>query len=127
MKNTGHKIKIVVVRGWRASIGIAVLLATMVGTSGAQEKREPPMVAIPGQANAESTSSSEKAMDQPQLQHRNPHYQLSRGDTFDLAFPFTPEFNQTVTIQPDGYITLTGLGDRYVAGKTVPELREILQ
>jgi polysaccharide export outer membrane protein len=99
----------------------------MVGTSDAQEKQEPPMVAVPGQANAEATSSNEKAMDRPQLQHRNPHYQLSRGDTFDLAFPFTPEFNQTVTVQPDGYITLTGLGDRYVAGKTVPELRELLQ
>ena len=129
MKDTGHKIKIVIViaRGCLASIGIAVLLATMVRTSGAQEKQEPPRAAISGQANAESTPSSEKAMNQPQLQHRNPHYQLSRGDTFDLAFPFTPEFNQTVTVQPDGYITLTGLGDRFVAGKTVPELREILQ
>ena len=106
MKDAGHKIKIVIVRGCLASIGIAVLLATMVRTSGAQEKQEPPMAAIPGQANAEATSSSEKAMGQPQLQHRNPHYQLSRGDTFDLAFPFTPEFNQTVTVQPDGYITL---------------------
>jgi polysaccharide export outer membrane protein len=99
----------------------------MVHISGAQEKQEPPMVAMPGQAKAEATSSSEKAMDHPQLQLRNPHYQLSRGDTFDLAFPFTPEFNQTITVQPDGYITLTGLGDRYVAGKTVPELRELLQ
>ena len=58
MKDTGHKIKIVIVRGCLASIGIAVLLATMVRTSGAQEKQEPPTVAIPGQANAEATSSS---------------------------------------------------------------------
>ena len=127
MKDAEHKIKIVIVRGCLASIGIAVLLATMVRTSGAQEKQESPMAAIPGQANAEATSSSEKEIGQPQLQHRNPHYQLSKGDTFDLAFPLTPEFNQTVTVQPDGYITLMGLGDRYVAGKTVPELRELLQ
>jgi polysaccharide export outer membrane protein len=99
----------------------------MVRASCAQEKQEPPMVAVPEHANTGATSSSEKAIDQPQLHHRNPQYQLSRGDTFDLAFPFTPEFNQTVTVQPDGYITLTGLGDRYVAGKTVPELRELLQ
>ena len=32
-----------------------------------------------------------------------------------------------MTVHPDGYITLTGLGDLYVAGKTVPELRESLQ
>jgi polysaccharide export outer membrane protein len=126
MKDTGHKIKIVIVRGCLASIGIAVLMATMVRTSGAQEKQEPPTVAIPGQANAKAMSNSIKEMDPPELQHRNPHYQLSRGDTFDLVFPLTPEFNQTVTVQPDGYITLTGLGDQYVAGKTVPELREFL-
>src|SRR6202162_2411089 len=127
MKGIGQRYPLGMVRGCLASIGIAVLLATMVRTSGAQEKQGPPIVAIPGQANAEATSSGEKEMDRAQLHHRNPQYQLSRGDTFDLAFPFTPEFNQTVTVQPDGYITLTGLGDRYVAGKTVPELRELLQ
>lgn len=127
MKGIGQRYPLGMIRGCLGSIGIAVLLATMVRTSGAQEKQESPMVAIPGQAKAEAASSNEKAMDQKQLQHRNPHYQLSRGDTFDLAFPFTPEFNQTVIVQPDGYITLTGLGDRYVAGKTVPELRELLQ
>jgi polysaccharide export outer membrane protein len=61
------------------------------------------------------------------LQQRNPRYQLSKGDTFDLTFPFTPEFNQTVTVHPDGYITLTDVGDLFVAGKTIPELRELLQ
>jgi polysaccharide biosynthesis/export protein len=126
-KSIGPRYPLGMVRGCIVSIGVAVLLATMVRTSGAQEKQEPPTVAIPGQTNAEATSSRENAMERPQLQHRNPHYQLSRGDTFDLAFPFTPEFNQTVTVQPDGYIALTGLGDRYVAGKTVPELRELLQ
>jgi polysaccharide export outer membrane protein len=52
---------------------------------------------------------------------------LCKGDIFDVAFPFTPEFNQTATVQPDGYVTLSGIGDLYVAGKTVPELREFLQ
>jgi len=52
---------------------------------------------------------------------------MCRGDIFELNFPFTPEFNQTITIQPDGYVTLTGVGDLYVAGMTIPELRESLQ
>jgi polysaccharide export outer membrane protein len=125
MKGLGHRYPLRMVRGCLPSLGIAVLLLTMVRTSSAQEKQELPMVAIPGQTNAEATSSSEK--DRPQLQHRNPHYQLSRGDTFDLAFSFTPEFNQTVTVQQDGYVTLTALGDLYVAGKTVAEVRELLQ
>src|ERR1035437_6032164 len=48
---------------------------------------------------------------QPSLQRRNPRYQLCKGDIFDLDFPITPEFNQTVTVQPDGYVSLRGLGD----------------
>jgi polysaccharide export outer membrane protein len=44
-----------------------------------------------------------------------------------LTFPFTPDFNQTVSVNPDGFITLAGLGDLRVAGKTVPEVRELLK
>jgi polysaccharide export outer membrane protein len=115
------------VRGCLASIGIAVFLATMVRTSGAQEKQEPPILAATEQVTTGAKMGSEKGADLPALQRRNPRYQLCKGDTVDLTFPFTPEFNQTVIVHPDGYITLTGLGDLYVAGKTVPELRESLQ
>jgi polysaccharide biosynthesis/export protein len=61
------------------------------------------------------------------LQRRNPRYQLCKGDIFDLVFPFTPEFNQTVTVQPDGYVSLRGLGDLHVEGETVPELTEAVR
>src|SRR2546422_117356 len=33
-------------------------------------------------------------------------YKLRSGDTLDLNFVYVPEFNQTVTIQPDGFVTL---------------------
>ncbi|HEV2494757.1 MAG TPA: polysaccharide biosynthesis/export family protein [Terriglobia bacterium] len=61
------------------------------------------------------------------LQRRNPRYQLSVGDVLDLSFPLTPEFNQMVTVQPDGYIGLLGLGDVHVQGQTVPELTQTLK
>jgi len=63
----------------------------------------------------------------PSLQRRNPRYQLCKSDVFDLDFPFTPEFNQTVTVQPDGYITLRGVGDLQVEGQTVPEVTQSLR
>jgi polysaccharide export outer membrane protein len=45
-----------------------------------------------------------------------------------LDFPFTPEFNQTaVTVQPDGYISLRGVGDLHVEGQTVPEATQALR
>jgi len=73
------------------------------------------------------TSSSGEARP-PSLQRRNPRYRLCKGDVFDLDFPFTPEFNQTmVTVLPDGYVTLHGVGDLHVEGQTVPEVTEALR
>lgn len=60
----------------------------------------------------------------PALQRRDPRYTVRKGDVLDLNFPFTPEFNQTVTVQPDGYITLRGAGDLRVEGQTTPQLVE---
>jgi polysaccharide export outer membrane protein len=46
----------------------------------------------------------------------------------DLHFEFTPEFNQSnVPVQPDGFASLSGVGDVHVAGLTVPELKQTLQ
>ena len=61
------------------------------------------------------------------LRERNPRYQLRKGDTFDLDFALSPEFNQTVAVQPDGYVTLKGAGSFFVEGQTVPELTETVK
>jgi polysaccharide biosynthesis/export protein len=66
-------------------------------------------------------SSQPKAADHPALQSRDQRYRLERDDVFDLDFALTPEFNQTVTVQPDGYISLRGVGDVKVLGETIPE------
>lgn len=116
------------VRGCLVSLGMAVLLGIGVCASSAQEQQRPQIISATGQAAPQATAAeNEKRADDPVLQERNPRYQICKADVFDLNFPFTPEFNQTVTVHPDGYITLAGLGDLYVAGKTVPELRETLQ
>jgi polysaccharide export outer membrane protein len=53
-------------------------------------------------------------------------YRLQPGDVIDVQFRYTPEFNQTVTVQPDGYISLEIGGDLKVAGSTVEETREAI-
>ncbi len=58
----------------------------------------------------------------PGLHNRNRRYRINPSDTLELTFDLTPEFNQTVTVQPDGYITLRGVGDLLAAGSTLPEL-----
>ena len=63
----------------------------------------------------------------PTLQPYNPRYHLRIGDTLEINFRFTPEFNQTVTIQPDGFINMRDIPDIYIAGKTTPELAELIR
>jgi polysaccharide biosynthesis/export protein len=63
----------------------------------------------------------------PELHRRNPRYQLCKDDVLQLNFALTPEFNQTVTIQPDGFITLLGVGDLHVEGQTIPDVIQSIQ
>jgi len=44
-----------------------------------------------------------------------------------VDFAFSPELNQTVVVQPDGYITLRGAGSMRVEGQTIPELTETIK
>lgn len=55
--------------------------------------------------------------------HR-PLYRLRRSDVLTIEFTFAPEFNQTVSVQPDGFIPLKGTNELYATGLTVDELRE---
>lgn len=63
----------------------------------------------------------------PALQQRNPRYQVQKGDVLVLDFPFTPEFNETVTVQPDGFIALHGGADMHVEGMTTPEMQDAIR
>src|SRR5690349_19598227 len=58
---------------------------------------------------------------------QQPRYQLKNGDTLDLTFAYVPEFNQSVTIQPDGYITLRAVGEVRAGGLTLPELKKAVE
>jgi polysaccharide export outer membrane protein len=58
---------------------------------------------------------------------RHPRYELQRGDMLDIQFSPTAEYNQTLAVQPDGYISLREAGDLYVLGKTVSEVREAIK
>jgi polysaccharide biosynthesis/export protein len=53
-------------------------------------------------------------------------YRLQPGDVLDVQFRYSPEFNQTITIQPDGYVSLEISGDLKVAGLTVEQARQAI-
>jgi len=56
--------------------------------------------------------------------HERQRYILHAGDVVSLNYRYTPEFNETVTIQPDGYVTLAIVGDIKIAGLTMDEMHD---
>ena len=41
---------------------------------------------------------------------RHPLYRLTKSDVVDANFTFSPDFNQSLTVQPDGFVALRGAG-----------------
>ncbi len=100
-----------------------ILLLICVAVTGAATQQQP-AAASNGQigSSGDVRQPDIARIPEPQLQTRYPRYQLRPGDSVDLVFSFAADFNQTATVQPDGYIMLRELGDVYVLGKTIPEL-----
>ena len=99
-------------------IKVARMLAVLLLCAGAAAQVSSP----PPAASASST-----AVNNLGFSERHPRYLMRPGDSFDIAFEYTPEFNQTVTVQPDGYVALRDVGDLYVAGLPTPEVTQKLR
>jgi len=56
--------------------------------------------------------------------HQRPMYTLHVGDVVVLNYRLTPEFNQTVTVQPDGNVDLQVVGNVKVAGLTLDQVHD---
>lgn len=54
---------------------------------------------------------------------RHPLYRLSKSDTVDVNFTFSPDFNQTLTVEPDGFVALRGAGTLFAEGLTISEMQ----
>jgi polysaccharide export outer membrane protein len=54
-------------------------------------------------------------------------YKVRPGDTLELQYHMTPDLNQTVVVQPDGYVSLNVAGEVKVAGYTVPEASTLIK
>src|ERR1700730_6053354 len=82
---------------------IAIIILAIPFTANAQQQRPPRL----------ATVTEER-------------YRLTPGDVIEVQYRYSPEFNQTVTVQPDGYISLEIGGDLKVAGLTVEQTREAI-
>src|SRR5204863_3508545 len=58
---------------------------------------------------------------------RRPLYRLRPSDVVEISFTVAPEFNQTLTVQPDGYLMLKDAGMVSVQGMNLQEFSEAVQ
>lgn len=95
---------------------IAIILVAVWVTATVNYAQSRPVV--PGEPDTD-----EQAQWEPWIGGR---YRLTPGDVLELRFPFVPELDQTLTIQPDGYVTLREGGEFRFQGRTVPEARQLI-
>lgn len=105
---------------------LALIALVAVALSIAFAQTSATTVASTGATEASGTKTGDSASDSS-FRDRYPRYKIRAGDAFDIAFELSPEFNQSVSVQPDGFVTLRGIGDVHVAGETVPELTATLR
>ena len=103
----------------------AFLLTSQAQSLKAQDANQNPETARLA-ANKKSSANNDDPI-HPLPGERNPRYRISRSDILMITFALSPEFNQNVTVQPDGYITLQSAGTLNVLGLTVPETVEAIK
>ena len=52
---------------------------------------------------------------------RHPQYRLRKSDVIEIRFTFSPDYDQTLTVQPDGFVALKGARPVFAEGSTSDE------
>ena len=92
----------------------ASLQSSPTGPTGGGMGRIGMAAAKPGEADG---------MGNPRFGGRRPLYRLNHSDVVGLSFTLSPEFDQTLTIQPDGYVALKDAEPVLAEGLTLEEFR----
>jgi polysaccharide export outer membrane protein len=53
----------------------------------------------------------------------DPRYRIQPSDVIEIHYRYTPEFDQTVTVQPDGFVALQIVGDIKLQSLTLDEVK----
>lgn len=84
------------------------------------------LFAFSGVAQIDSASAAKQSeKEAPQLKpFEDNRYKLNPGDVIEVIYRYTPEFNQTATIQPDGFVMLEIVGELKIGSLTVEQARQ---
>jgi polysaccharide export outer membrane protein len=113
-------------RPWLLACG-ALLALAMCGCSANSEANNGD---VPGGAQTVSAMSAEQCMANGAIEKAAENdqrgYIIQPGDDLQVSFYLNPEFNDDVTVRPDGKITLRLVGDVQAAGLTPEQLANAL-
>ena len=105
---------------------IFVYVAVILAASLSAISQQAPVPASSAPVAPNSAAAAQSAPNTPWFSQRYPRYEIRPDDSFDIVFEYTPEFNQTVVVQPDGYVSLRTVGDIRVEGSTVTQVTDKL-
>jgi polysaccharide biosynthesis/export protein len=111
----------------RINVNHFVSLLAVLAVAGSTMVAQQPKIVAANTTNPPVNPQSVSPGPRPQLQQHFPRYVIHRQDSLLIQFALSPELNQTVTVQPDGYINLQNAGSVHVEGMTVPELAEAVK
>lgn len=83
--------------------------------------------AVTGAATTGNLGAADGASSLGLTGERRPLYRLHKSDVLEVGFTFAPEFNQTLTVLPDGFIALKALDYLYVEGQTLPQASQSIR
>lgn len=109
-----------------SSILLAVVVITLGASLAFPRQQLPQESSLPRDAvtAAPAAQPPPGRQSSPDVQNAESRYHVHPSDVLIVSFPLSPELNQTVSVQPDGYISLLNVGTVHVDGLTVPELRQ---
>jgi polysaccharide biosynthesis/export protein len=100
--------------------GTALLLVCGTGLRGQQQPTS-------AESNMDTSGAAKQDAVHVAPMERTPRYKVCLDDVLLLSFPLSPELNQRVTVQPDGFIILPTVGAIHVAGLTVAEVADAVK
>lgn len=107
----------------RLPLLLTALIAAVVLPVTAQQHRAAPDDVIAQSREIEGPSPVDETDETEWTHWTSGRYRITPGDVLEFAFPFVAELNQTVSVQPDGYITLKDISDLRVQGRTVAQVK----
>jgi polysaccharide export outer membrane protein len=113
---------------------VLVVLLLSLSTVSARGQQGPPEASTPSAplqvpaANdpAAATATPAPAGGGPLVVDERERYVIQVSDEVELTYRYTPEFNFTGRIQPDGFISAPVIGDVHIAGYTISQARDVL-